>query len=128
MNIRQHLIYLEKHLLSPEVRTDTNILDQLLSDDFLEFNSQGHTYGKAEVLARLPHEVDPLISFNQHDFQLRMISPDVAQLTYKATINSPSKVTQYSLRSSIWRQHQQQWQLVFHQGTSCKPFKASNNS
>ncbi|HDY90598.1 MAG TPA: DUF4440 domain-containing protein, partial [Pseudoalteromonas sp.] len=31
----------------------------------------------------------------------------------------------YSLRMSLWRQTNEQWKMVFHQGTPCAPFSIS---
>jgi hypothetical protein len=54
---------------------------------------------------------------------LRMLAPDLAQLLYRATILKPNEfITRYSLRSSLWKEEDGRWQLIFHQGTPCEAF------
>ena len=115
-DLRNHLIALERRLLEPEVRASRAELDHLLADDFLEFGASGVRFGKAEALARLPDEQHP--EFTNQDFELRQLAPDVALLTYRATLRRPDDpAPRYSLRSSLWKKNGEQWQMVFHQGT-----------
>ena len=120
-DLRDHLIALERRLLEPEVRASRAELDRLLADDFLEFGASGVRFGKAEALARLPHEQPP--EFTNQDFELRQLAADVALLTYRATLRRPGDPDpRYSLRSSLWKKNGEQWQMVFHQGTGCEAF------
>ncbi|MGS0674162.1 nuclear transport factor 2 family protein [Shewanella sp. 125m-1] len=115
------LVELELYLQKPEVRASRAELERLLSDDFLEFAASGYSFGKAEVLARLPDERMPLIETSQ--FAVRELAPDVCQVTYRATLKKADEnVISFSIRSSIWRKNRDLWQMVFHQGTQCKPF------
>lgn len=115
------LVELELHLQKPEVRSSYAELDRLISDDFIEFAATGCSFGKGEVLARLPDERSPTIETSQ--FAVREIANGVCQVTYRAKLKkADDNVTSFSMRSSIWRQYQDIWQIVFHQGTQCKPF------
>ncbi|NLU42649.1 MAG: DUF4440 domain-containing protein [Firmicutes bacterium] len=52
------------------------------------------------------------------DFEARQIGPDVVLLTYRAAVRDRDMGrTTWTLRSSLWRRRDDEWQLVFHQGT-----------
>ena len=114
------LVNLELTLLKVEVRSCTADLSRLLADDFWEFGASGASFGKDEVLARLPDEACP--EFKPQDFELRPLGPGVAQLIYRSMMQKPGQAPTFSLRSSIWRDSPEGWQMVFHQGTNCEPF------
>ena len=118
--LEEELIALERRLLLPEVRASRAELDRLIDDSFLEFGASGVRFGKQEALRRLPVEEPP--EFGATDFEARRLAPDVMQVIYRGTIKRPGEdETHHSLRSSIWRRNGGQWQMVFHQGTPCKP-------
>ncbi|MGI2857624.1 DUF4440 domain-containing protein [Shewanella algae] len=121
-NLMEILIELEEHLFQPDVRSSSSELVQLISDDFIEIGASGLRFGKVNVLARLPTEVAPEITAS--NYELRMFGLDCAQLLYKAKmskIDHPSPT--YSHRCSIWRRSTiGQWQMIYHQGTTCAPF------
>ena len=121
-DLMEILIELEEHLFQPDVRSSSSELAQLISDDFIEIGASGARFGKANVLARLPTEVPPEITAS--NYELRMFGLGCAQLLYKAKMlkaEQPSPF--YSHRCSIWLQNSSgQWQMVYHQGTTCAPF------
>ena len=52
------------------------------------------------------------------DFRIKMLSADVALITYRAVWRRATDVqTSCSLRSSLWVMRDDRWQIVFHQGT-----------
>jgi len=97
----------EQQLLMPEVRASADALDQLISDQFVEFGNSGRVYNKADVMAQLL--AAPNAKVDVSDFQVVALAEDVALATYR---------TPASLRSSVWRREGGQWRCVFHQGTS----------
>lgn len=138
MGLKQHLISLEQQLLTPQVRASRASLDALISDDFLEISAAGVSFGKSNVLTRLPKQKTPI--FSNQDFELRMLSDTVAQLVYLASIEREGEARVYSRRTSIWRclivhdgaaSDTEHWQMCFHQGTPCQQFSngdiAQNN-
>ncbi len=115
------LVELELYLQKPEVRSSRAELERLISDDFLEFTASGCSFGKREVLSRLPDERTPLIETSH--FEVRELNEGVCQVLYRAKLKKADEnITSFSMRSSIWRKHKDVWQMVFHQGTACKPF------
>lgn len=115
------LIELEERLFQPNVRSSVTVLHELISDEFTEINASGLRFGKSDVLKRLPTEVAPEIT--ARDYEFRLLGLGCAQLLYKAEVlrvgqRSPA----YSHRCSIWRRSESgQWQMVYHQGTTCAP-------
>lgn len=103
---------LERLLLTPHARKSSRVSD-LLAEEFVEFGSSGSQYDKAQVVAALQGEDAAEIVASE--FKVRLLAPNVALVTYRAKRGSESPVQ--TLRASIWRQREGQWQLVFHQGT-----------
>ena len=123
-SLKDQLIELEQHLLKPNVRSSREELDRLLTDDFMEIPSTGSSYFKVDALNRIPSETSP--EFTQQNYELRVLSENVMQLIYKATIKCPnSTVIKHSMRNSVWKYNGSLWQMAFHQGTPCEPFTIS---
>ena len=105
---------LELALLDPSGRSDASLLDRLISDDFVEVAANGRTFGKDDVLARLPSEHG--VSFCAEHLAVSLLSPTIGLVTYVATRTADGSDFS-SRRCSIWRLDQDQWQVVYHQGT-----------
>ena len=107
---------LENELLQLDVRKSEQRLAKLLADDFLEFGSLGHEYNKRDITELLSKVHESEIIMN--DFRVKPLSPDTALALYSTEqINPETGQKKYSLRSSIWRNGQNGWQMIFHQGT-----------
>ncbi len=121
-DLKSILIGLEERLFQPHVRSSLIELNEFISDDFIEVNASGLRFGKFDVLKRLPTEVAPGIT--ARDYELRMLGLDCAQLLYKAEVLRIEQLSPaYSHRCSIWRRSASgQWQMIYHQGTTCAPF------
>ena len=116
MDLSQTLLQLEQRLLSQATRRDCEELSHLLADDFIEFGASGGIWNKAEVIEQLPQE-----SFTQRtisQFAVNPLSEHTVLVTYHCHADVVGQsCTIGSLRSSIWRKQDGQWQIVFHQGT-----------
>lgn len=111
----KNLIYqLELSLLKPETRGSAHHLNQLIADDFVEFGSSGNIYRKKDCIEDLPFESRVDKDINVENFEVIELSSDIILATYKITR------PRVSLRSSIWRRIDGQWQMIFHQGTKCE--------
>jgi len=114
--LKEKIKALEEKLNQAAVRKSPSGLTGLLSEDFIEFGSSGKVYSRQEVIELLMHESEGQIDLE--DFNIEMLSGDVALVTYKASAyDGQTLKTIYSLRSSIWKLINDRWQLVFHQGT-----------
>jgi hypothetical protein len=119
-SLREHIRELEERLLRPEVRRSRQALAELLADDFVEFASDGAAYDKARVIDAL--QVEPLHQRSITEFQVAALAEHVVLSTYRITKSGdPSQEPAMSLRSSIWKERDGRWQLIFHQGTLCVP-------
>jgi hypothetical protein len=116
--LQEHILELEEQLLRPEVRRSSQILDVLLGDEFIEFASDGTAYDKARVIAAL--QAESLHHRSISEFRLVALAEHLVHATYRITKRGDtSQETSVSLRSSIWKQRDGRWQLIFHQGTIC---------
>jgi hypothetical protein len=105
---------LEVELHDPSARASERAA-QLLGESFVEFGSSGQVYSRAEILVLLASEAPPEISSSQ--FSVQRIAQDAALLTYVSCHHSSQDT--FSLRSSIWQFQEEQWRIIFHQGTKC---------
>lgn len=110
--MNQHIYELELSLLEPAVRKSVVKINQLISDDFIEFGSSGKIYHKKNLLEDLPNEESSI--YKVQNFATLELAEGVVLATYLVEIDSVS-----SLRSSIWKYNGDAWQMIFHQGTQC---------
>lgn len=110
---------LELELLKPEIRKDKKRLGEILADDFIEFTSLGTVINKKDVLKSLSKESH--IKWEISNFKIKNISKEIVLVTYKAKkIDLKNKKIIFSLRSSVWKIFNNNWQMIFHQGTLIK--------
>ena len=114
---KKHLIEVEKlerRLVAPAVRASREELDRLLADDFVEFGRSGQVWMKKEIISELLAAPGPQIEIAS--VSSRFVGEDVILVTYQSRrpMETDSKET---LRSSIWRQKDGEWRMIFHQGT-----------
>lgn len=103
---------LELSLLDPVTRRSADYLNKHIADEFVEFGASGKIYNKQDVIESLPFEKER--KFTVEDFSVEALSQDVVLATYKILGDD---ITAASLRSSIWKRINGEWQMVFHQGT-----------
>jgi len=119
MNITALIKALEIELLQPEVRKSKKRLNELIADDFVEMGASGKEYNKQNVINDLTEE--PELKFTIQNFNTIELSPDSILATYqveKEILGSDTKIN--SSRTSIWKNIDGRWQIVFHQGTDQK--------
>lgn len=106
------IIELEKALIDlsmPHVK-----LKSLIADDFVEYGKSGHVYHQKDVFEWLDN--NPKRKIHAFDFQLKALSKNIALLTYVSEETENHQTFQV-YRSSLWKKRQDQWQIIFHQGT-----------
>lgn len=110
----------ETRLLDSAVRCAPDQLDALLTDDFVEFGSSGRVFTKHETMVELAAQSPTQVDIA--DFQVRLLAPGVALVTYRSIASSrPGETATQARRSSIWVKHGGEWQMTFHQGTRISP-------
>lgn len=116
---------LEVALHQPEVRSDPELLDELIHDSFIEFGRSGRSFSKADILRELPL-AQPTGTIWSQDFSVMQIADDIALLTYKsAHLDETGELSRHTLRSSLWQRTDCGWQMRFHQGTPTDAFPKS---
>jgi hypothetical protein len=110
-DLASELVQLELRLLDPDIRASRKALGALLAADFVEFGSSGRVYTRDEVIAAV--EANGPMRIEASDFSCRLLSSAVAVLNYHSTEAN----ARACLRTSIWQQTDDEWRLVFHQGT-----------
>lgn len=113
--LRDHIEGLEKILQSESIRKSSTQLDGLLADDFIEYGSSGNTYSKKSIISTLSEEQG--IEYIMWDFDLKILSDIIVQVTYKSKTLNNGRENFSSLRSSLWRYEEGRWRMFFHQGT-----------
>ena len=114
--LKEIIFRLENRLLQPDVRKSVIQLNEMISEDFIEIGSSGQLYTKKDVLINLPSS--PEIKFIMTDFRIVILSPNIIQSIFKTEkINQVTNKTTFSLRSSIWKNDDSKWRMIFHQGT-----------
>lgn len=107
---------LERCLLDPATRASSATLDTLLADDFMEIGASGRIFYKADTLASLPAEAGDW-TYHLSDFAVRQLSADTILATYRLLTFRKAAPERRTLRSSIWRNDNGAWRMIFHQGT-----------
>ena len=115
-SIAPQLRKLEEDLLQPETRKDREAVAALLADDFYEFGSSGRVFSKPEIIQALQTEESSQISIA--DFRVQSLTSGIALVTYRAVEQGEAgREIRTSLRSSVWVMRDEEWQMLFHQGT-----------
>ena len=106
----------EERLLRADIRTSPAALSALIADEFIEIGSSGRIYSKQEVIEALQKE--PPFEGSIAEFEGRQLTPKIFLITYRM-VESQKNTAQprMSTRSSIWKQIDGQWKIIFHQGT-----------
>ncbi len=114
---QEMLLYqLEERLLQPNVRKSAQDVAELLADEFIEFGSSGRIFDKQQIIENLQNE--PLTQITITQFNTSVLAAGVILITYRAVkYSADSGEPVYSLRSSIWKLIDDEWKIVFHQGT-----------
>ncbi|WP_030128050.1 DUF4440 domain-containing protein [Pseudomonas sp. QTF5] len=110
MELSRILLELEQRLLSQATRHDAGEISNLIADEFIEFGASGNIWTKADLVEQLPDETFTQRTISK--FAVKPLSKHTALVTYQCRTAATN-----SLRSSIWRKQDEQWQMVFHQGT-----------
>ncbi|MFO1396515.1 MAG: DUF4440 domain-containing protein [Burkholderiales bacterium] len=111
-----YIVDLEERLLLSETRRSPERLGALLAEGFVEFGADGGSHTKADVIASLQTEPERARALS--DFRVTILADNVVLATYRATrLDHLTGEVVESLRSSVWTRVDEEWQLLFHQGT-----------
>jgi hypothetical protein len=111
---REQLQRLEEELWREETRFDSAYMERVIAADFFEFGRSGRVYQRSDTLSAPRQPIAAVIPLS--DFKARLLSQDVAQVTYNSQVTY-NGVVEKARRSSIWSRTADGWGLRFHQGT-----------
>ena len=103
------LFTLESLLIAPTYAVPIEIINELIAEDYVEIGSTGQIFAKQDLLDYHQASPKPIII---KDFQTKDLTDGLALIGYK-TIEDPIS----TIRTSIWREEEGTWRLVFHQAT-----------
>lgn len=112
---RRELEVLEEGLWRAETRFDRAWMERVLAPGFFEFGRSGRVYSREDTLAIPARPINARLPLA--DFDARLLSPDIAQVTY-TSIETYEGEEQVANRSSLWSRTGDGWQLLFHQATA----------
>lgn len=121
MKLTERILQLEKELLKSEVRKSSQKINEILSDDFIEFCSSGNIYRYKN--GDIFQEKDDKLENNWRilDFEIKELSDDCLLALYKVIkLNEKDENKRSSIRSSIWKLQDGKWEMIFHQGTNSR--------
>lgn len=105
----EHVIALERALLTPVVRSDPSRVAALLHPDWYEVGVSGRIWNRAEMLAA----IGPLAGEAELDvIDAQRLGPDQILLLWRSTGAGPA-----ALRTSLWVRHDENWQQRLHHAT-----------
>ncbi|MGL6186367.1 MAG: DUF4440 domain-containing protein [Clostridium chrysemydis] len=122
-NIKELIYQCEYQLLKSEVRKSAERINELLAEDFIEFTSSGNVafYEVGEVFQEKNDNTE--LDWEIKDFILRELSDKCVLAMYKVIKHDEiDESKKYSLRSSIWKDIDGHWKMIFHQGTLTSKF------
>ncbi|HEX4109429.1 MAG TPA: DUF4440 domain-containing protein [Solirubrobacteraceae bacterium] len=105
------------HRFGPSDTLET--ADALISEIFWETGASGARYDRQTVLRVLAERLrEPGRGREWHpsEWAVRELSPELFLLTY--TLDEPARRTR---RTTIWRRHEGEWSVEYHQGTVVAP-------
>lgn len=112
------LIQQEKILHKSTHRKNTDVLIQLLHNEFMEFCRSGICVNKTGTISSLTND-NSNIEIYSENYQGSQLSDNTVLLTYVSYQLEDNKKIKQTYRSSIWiKNSHNNWQLRFHQGTA----------
>lgn len=112
----EFLLKLEMSLWINETRNSYEYMDSILHPDFLEFGRSGKRYNKEDILKHINLDINAKFPFK--DLNVKSISDTTYLITYQSVLIKEG-MEEVSNRSSIWVLTEDNFKLLFHQGTPC---------
>jgi hypothetical protein len=115
LSVLEELVRREPIFHRPEFGTARDDFERMTMPDFWEVGASGRRYSREHVLDELErcHQQPVIEDLYAEDFRCQKLAENLYLLTYTLYQDKVRK----TLRSTIWRQTQEGWKIVFHQGT-----------
>lgn len=109
--MNEKIIKLEKLLLRDDVRKDQQKLEELLDPNFIEVIPSGERWTRSQIIDALLSSPDS--AYEASNFKTSSLTEDLILVNYITT--NPAGVK--AIRSSLWKNNNNDWTMIFHQGT-----------
>jgi len=115
--IAEQIKQLELKLLHLDLKTEPELINDLLSHDFEEISQSGKINTRRDVVDWLIHK-DIHLQWSLNDFRIRMLADELVMAMYTAQkMNDRNNLSKGSMRTSIWRRQGSAWKMIFHQAS-----------
>ena len=113
--VLEELIKREPIFHHPEYGTTRHDFEHMTDEGFWEVGASGRRYSRAYVIDTLVerHSKPHADVWEARDFHCAELAQNIYLVTY-ALVQDGSRV---SRRSTIWRRAEDEWKIVYHQGT-----------
>ena len=111
------LVQLEKELQAAETRASRERLNLLLSNEFIEIGSSGVIRDKVQTIDLLLNSKPSETRIQAKGFRLNVLAVETMQLIYTTIEVFSTSKARNCIRSSIWKLHGANWEMIFHQAT-----------
>ncbi|WP_196140384.1 DUF4440 domain-containing protein [Aliikangiella sp. G2MR2-5] len=96
----------------------------LIHPDFREIGRSGKIFDFDSIVEMMKAEEPSDYKVHSQGFKGIQLEASSYLLTYQsARVDKNGEVSNYAMRSSIWLEIDENWQLIFHQGTPCEAFE-----
>ncbi|WP_300260998.1 DUF4440 domain-containing protein [Clostridium sp.] len=117
-SIKEQIFQLENDLIKSEVRKSADKINEILSNDFVEFSSSGSEYHYKYGDVFQDEEDERILDWEILDFKVKKVTDNCVLATYMVIKHDElDERKRYSLRSSLWTEKNGKWKMSFHQGT-----------
>lgn len=105
----------EEALWKEQTRFDKGYMEEVLHEDFFEFGRSGKRYTRKQIID-IDTEIQSInCSLPLEAFKVSPLSETLYLVTYISEVQY--ETLERSNRSSLWEHKEDQWKLLFHQGT-----------
>lgn len=117
-SIKEQIFQLENDLIKSEVRKSAEKINEILSNDFVEFSSSGSEYHYKCGDVFQDAEDERILNWEILNFKVKKVAENCILATYRVIKHDElDEKKRYSLRSSLWTEEDGKWKMFFHQGT-----------
>jgi len=109
------IIEMELKLLDRNIRNNKNELIKYISREFIEYGASGRIYTYNDTV-NLPSNEEDQIIYEIIKIDTKILSENIILVLYIIEIQNENEKN-ISNRSSIWKKENNDWKIIFHQGT-----------
>ncbi|WP_445365019.1 DUF4440 domain-containing protein [Microbulbifer sp. ANSA001] len=122
------LIEYETALHCAGIRRNRTIVEKLLNPAFYEVGKSGSSFDLNSIITLMQSKESSEGEIHSQDYHCTALSESVRLLLYRsAHRHQQGNYSDFCKRSSFWVLNNDQWQMIYHQGTRCEAFEIGEN-